>query len=91
MERMSTEPSTPSRLERICAYLAIIIIALALLSYFATLIVGLNDRFALAEGLWPFVYGVSIYGLPVGFAFLVVMLILAQRRRRADNRRGGEQ
>jgi hypothetical protein len=87
MDRMSTEPSSPSLLERILAYASLTIIAVALLSFFATLIVGMNDRFAMAEGLWPFVYGFSLFGLPVGFVLLILLLILSQRRRRAEFRR----
>lgn len=87
MERMSTEPSTPSLLERILAYASLTIIALALLSFFATLIVGLNNRFALAEGLWPVVYGISMIGLPIGFALLIILLIVSQRRRRSETRK----
>ncbi|WP_240739838.1 hypothetical protein [Leucobacter triazinivorans] len=85
---MSTAPSTPSLLERILAYASLAIIATALLSFFVTLIVGMNDREAMAEGLWPFVYGLSLIGLPVGFVLLILLLILSQRRRRADFRRG---
>ncbi|QBE49493.1 hypothetical protein EVS81_12150 [Leucobacter triazinivorans] len=88
MARMSTAPSTPSLLERILAYASLAIIATALLSFFVTLIVGMNDREAMAEGLWPFVYGLSLIGLPVGFVLLILLLILSQRRRRADFRRG---
>ncbi|MEJ6488323.1 hypothetical protein PQI23_01120 [Leucobacter sp. USCH14] len=84
---MSTEPSTPSILERILAYASLTIIAVALLSFFATLIVGMNDRFALAEGLWPIVYGISMIGLPIGFVLLIALLILSQRRRRAETRK----
>ena len=87
---MSTEPSPPSLLERILAYASLSIIGVALLSFFATLIVGLNDRRAMAEGLWPVVYGISLIGLPVGFVLLILLLILAQRRRRAEFRRDAE-
>ncbi|QZY52948.1 hypothetical protein KVY00_05805 [Leucobacter tenebrionis] len=90
MERMSTEPSSPSLLERILAYASLTIIAVALLSFFATLIVGMNDRYAMAEGLWPFVYGISLFGLPVGFVLLILLIVLSQRRRRAEFRRTGE-
>lgn len=84
---MSTEEtSNPSLLERILAYATVAIIAVALLSFFATLIVGLNDREVIATGMWPFVYGFSLIGLPVGFLLLIVMLILAQRRRSRDAR-----
>ncbi|UOQ56412.1 hypothetical protein MUN78_12090 [Leucobacter allii] len=84
---MSTEPAPPSLLERILAYASLAIIAIALLSFFATLIVGMNDRYAAAEGLWPVVYGVSLIGLPIGFVLLVALLIISQRRRRAEFRR----
>ncbi|WP_255572786.1 hypothetical protein [Leucobacter tenebrionis] len=87
---MSTEPSSPSLLERILAYASLTIIAVALLSFFATLIVGMNDRYAMAEGLWPFVYGISLFGLPVGFVLLILLIVLSQRRRRAEFRRTGE-
>lgn len=87
---MSTEDSsTPSLFERILAFATVTVIGVALLSFFATLIVGLADRQAAAEGLWPIVYGVSLIGLPIGFLLLIVLLVLAQRRRSRDARRGG--
>ncbi|WP_245907503.1 hypothetical protein [Leucobacter massiliensis] len=88
---MPTESRPPSILERILAYASLAIIATALLSFFATLIVGLNDRYAMAEGLWPFVYGISLIGLPLGFILLIALLIISQRRRRAEFRRGERQ
>ncbi|MFT4232324.1 MAG: hypothetical protein QM606_06070 [Leucobacter sp.] len=88
---MSTEASPPTLLERILAYASLTIIAVALLSFFVTLIVGLNDRLAIAEGLWPFVYGFSLIGLPIGFVLLILLLVLSQRRRRAEFRRSGAQ
>ncbi len=90
MVRMSTEPSTPSILERILAYSSLTIIAAALLSFFATLIIGLNNREAMAEGLWPVVYGISLIALPIGFVLLVVLLIVSQARRRREFRRNAQ-
>ncbi|MBK0420484.1 hypothetical protein JD292_00080 [Leucobacter sp. CSA2] len=87
MGRMSSETSSPSLIERILAYASLSIIVVALLSFFATLIVGLNDREAMAEGLWPFVYGISLIGLPIGFVLLILLLIISQVRRRAEFRR----
>ncbi|WP_233613104.1 hypothetical protein [Leucobacter edaphi] len=84
---MSSETSSPSLIERILAYASLSIIVVALLSFFATLIVGLNDREAMAEGLWPFVYGISLIGLPIGFVLLILLLIISQVRRRAEFRR----
>lgn len=81
------ESSTPSLFERILAITTVTVIGAALLSFFATLIVGLADRHAAAEGLWPIVYGISLIGLPIGFLLLVILLVLAQRRRSADARK----
>lgn len=83
---MSSETSNPSWFERFLAYASLSIIAVALLSFFATLIVGMNDRAVLAEGLWAFVYGISIIGLPIGFVLLVMLLIISQVRRRREFR-----
>lgn len=87
MAGMSQESSTPSILERILAYATVTIIGAALLSFFATLIIGLIDREALASGLWPAVYGLSLFGLPLGFALLIALLVVSQRRRRAEFKR----
>lgn len=88
---MSTEDSnTASLFERVLAFATVTVIGVALLSFFATLIVGLADRHAAAEGLWPVVYGVSLIGLPIGFLLLIVLLVLAQRRRSRDARRAGD-
>ncbi|GEM_PF-2516670 len=87
MGGMSQEASSPSIFERILAYATITIISVALLSFFATLIVGLANRHAAAEGLWPFVYGISLIGLPIGFVLLIVLLIVSQARRKADLKR----
>ncbi|KAM9862969.1 hypothetical protein ACI1US_01107 [Leucobacter sp. BZR 635] len=86
---MSTEDiSSPSLFERILAYATITIIVVALGSFFATLIVGMNDRQAVAEGLWPVVYGISMFALPIGFVLLIALLVFAQLRRSRDARRG---
>ncbi|MFV0434354.1 MAG: hypothetical protein ACK5LO_10275 [Leucobacter sp.] len=84
---MSQETDSPSLLERILAYASLTIIAVALLSFFASLIIGMNDRQAMAEGLWPIVYGISMIGLPIGFVLLVLLFIVTHRRRRAEFRR----
>lgn len=82
---MSTEDqSTPSLLERILAYLTVTLIVVALGSFFATLIVGLNDREAATHGFAQVAYFISMFALPAGFVLLIVMLVLAQRRRKRD-------
>lgn len=88
---MSSETSNPSWLERFLAYASLSIIAVALLSFFVTLIVGMSNREALAAGLWAFVYGISLVGLPVGFVLLVALLIISQVRRRREFRQNQNQ
>ncbi|MGR4010372.1 hypothetical protein [Leucobacter sp. 1207-22] len=78
---MTTDNSSASVIERVLAYATIAIIAIALLAFFATLIVGLNGSADLAEGFWPYVFGITIYGLPTGFALLIALIITAQVRR----------
>lgn len=80
---MPTESSTPSRLERALSAASVVVLLLGLASIAASLIVGMNDRFAVAEGAWPIFYGLAFFGLPVGFVLLIVTILLAQRRRRA--------
>lgn len=86
MKRMSSETHPPTLIERILAFTSLSIIAIALLSFFVTLIVGMNDRKAMAEGLWPAVYGISLIGLPIGFVLLIALLIISQSRRRREFR-----
>lgn len=90
--RMSTQQSSPppSLAERILAYASLTIIGVALLSFFATLIIGMIDRHAVAEGFLNVVYGISLIGLPIGFALLIVLLVVSQRRRRAELRRNAK-
>ncbi|MGO2140867.1 MAG: hypothetical protein ACTH30_10690 [Leucobacter sp.] len=86
---MSTEEtSNPSLFERILAWATVSIIVVALGSFLATLIVGMSNRQAVAEGFWPVVYGISLFALPAGFVLLIILLVLAQRRRSRDARRG---
>ncbi|MBK0417741.1 hypothetical protein JD276_01645 [Leucobacter sp. CSA1] len=81
---MSSTSSTPSALERILAYATLTIIAAAVVSFFTTLIVGLNDREALAGGIWQFVFGISYIGLPIGLVLLILLLAISMRRRKKE-------
>lgn len=81
MVRMDTDNSSASVIERVLAYATIAIIAIALISFFVTLAAGLNGTADLAAGFWPYVYGMTIYGLPAGFAMLIALVITAQVRR----------
>ncbi|MBL5974757.1 MAG: hypothetical protein D3X82_13605 [Candidatus Leucobacter sulfamidivorax] len=88
---MSTEAEDAPKFsifERVLAYIAIALMAVAVISYLTTLIVGLvAGREALAGSLWPIVVGISYVGLPIGFVLLVILLIISYRKR--GSRRGG--
>lgn len=86
---MSAETSSPSRLERVLAYAAVTIVALAVLAFFVTLVIGLTDsgREILASGGWPLVVWTSYIGLPIGFVLIITLLIVNNRRRAKDNPR----
>ena len=91
MDKMSSD-ETPgfSLIEKILAYAAISIIAIAVVTYLVTLIVGLADgRYLLANGLWPLVAAIGFYGLPIGFLLLFVLLIISFTRRARAARRAG--
>lgn len=85
---MSADANQPTRLERVLAYSSLSLIALAVVSYLTTLIIGLVDRFALAHGFFVFIAWVAYVGLPVGFVLLMILLIVSMRRRSAAQRRG---
>ena len=82
---MSDENSTTTRIERVLAYATLSIIALAVVAYVTTIIVGMNDREALVGGLWPLVTWIAYVGLPIGFVLLVTLLIINLRRRSREN------
>ena len=83
---MSQNTSQASPVERVLASLSLSIIALAVLSFVATLIAGIAgaSREALATGFWPVVVWVSYVGLPVGFVLIIALLLLSRRRRLRD-------
>ena len=82
---VSRDPNTPSRLERVLALTTLAIIGVAVICFFVTLIVGMNDRFLLAEGVWPVLVALTYIGLPVAFGLRVVLLIISMRRRGKEN------
>lgn len=87
---MSPDAPKFSVIERVLAYASISIIAIAVISYLATLIVGLaGGRRLLADGLWPFVTWIAFYGLPFGFVLLIVLLGISFARR--GSRKGGRE
>jgi len=71
------QPQQHSLVERILAFTAIAIIVVAVISFLTTLVIALvAGRDAPSEGLLQVVTFISIYGLPIGFLLLIVLLII---------------
>jgi hypothetical protein len=73
--------SGPSRLEKILAYMGASVIGLSLVSIFINL---LSILFG-SQANPLFVY-MALFGLPVGFIFVMLLLILALRRKGRENK-----
>ncbi|WP_217133803.1 hypothetical protein [Leucobacter chinensis] len=83
---MSTETNNPSLVEKVLAYSSLSIIALAIISFFATLIAALVgvEREVLAEGFWPVITWIGYVGLPIGFVLMMTLLVITRRRRKRE-------
>ncbi len=73
--------------ERILAYGVLILVGLALVCFIAVIVgttlgAGANDGFS--HGIWPTVFFVQYYGLPLAFLLIIALLVSnAVRRSRA--------
>ncbi|HMM83459.1 MAG TPA: multidrug ABC transporter ATPase [Terrimesophilobacter sp.] len=85
-------PDTPppvriNQTERILAYGVLILVGLALVCFIAVIVgttlgAGANDGFS--HGIWPTVFFVQYYGLPLAFLLIIALLVSnAVRRSRA--------
>jgi uncharacterized membrane protein len=65
------------------------VVGLSILAFIAVLIgtsagVGNNDGFS--RGIWPFVLTLPLFGLPLGFVLLIILLVISAIRRSRDSR-----
>ncbi|MSZ19796.1 MAG: hypothetical protein F2609_03160 [Actinobacteria bacterium] len=77
-----SQPSGPSRAETLVAYMGAGIIGLSLLSIIVTLVssyMGSTTNLALFAQI-------PLLGLPLGFVFVMTLLVLALRRKGRENR-----
>lgn len=87
-----TSGSTPNdhRLERILAYMVAATVGLSIAAFIAVMVgtmagAGADDGFS--QGIWPIVLATPLIGLPIGFALLVILLIINGVRRARNARR----
>lgn len=90
---MSTQNSTPEvpvrRVDRILAFTALALAALSVICFFAIIIgsaAGMGQE-AFGGGIWPLVAGLPLYGLPLAFVMIIVLLVMSfVRKGRAAKR-----
>ncbi|MEB4614131.1 hypothetical protein [Leucobacter sp. M11] len=86
---MSADTPTATRFERVLAYLIVTVMALAVISFLFVLVtawVSGVDSTIYDAWYWPAVTFISMYGLPVGFVLIVILLITSMSRRKKANR-----
>ncbi|HCS61424.1 MAG TPA: multidrug ABC transporter ATPase [Microbacterium sp.] len=90
---MSTQNSGPEvpvrRVDRILAFTALTLAALSVISFFAIIIgsaAGM-DQHAFGSGVWPIVAAIPMWGLPIAFVMIIVLLVMSFiRKGRATTR-----
>lgn len=79
-------PASINRTERVLAYTIASIVGLSILSFLAVILgtaLGVRD---FSAGLWPTVLIFPLFGLPVGFVLIIVLLVVGARRRARESR-----
>ncbi|TFD61769.1 hypothetical protein E3T39_05155 [Cryobacterium suzukii] len=69
------------------------VVGLSILAFIAVIIatamgVGQNDGFS--RGIWPPIFILPLYGLPIGFVLIIVLIISVGVRRSREARRNRE-
>jgi hypothetical protein len=77
-----SEPTGPSRVETVLAYMGAGVIGLSLVSIIVTLV---SSYFGAATNLALFAQ-IPLLGLPLGFVLIMVLLFLALRRKGRENK-----
>ncbi|GAB3276316.1 multidrug ABC transporter ATPase [Microbacterium sp. MEC084] len=77
------------RIDRVLAFMALGIAVLSVLCFFAIMIstaAGMQHA-DYATGIWPVVAAIPLFGLPIAFALILVLLIMSFVRRGKANGR----
>lgn len=78
----SSAPRT-GRLERFLAFTALGLAAASVICFFSIIIgtaVGM-DQASFGHGVWPFVAGLPLFGLPLAFLMIITLLVLSWSRK----------
>ena len=83
-----TTAPTSGRLERFLAFTALGLAAASVISFFSIIIgtaIGM-DQASFGHGIWPFVAGLPLFGLPIAFLMIIALLVISWvRKGRADS------
>ena len=74
----------PTAFERVLAAMIVGVVALSVFAFFAP-IVGTwqgMDSNAFSTGVWPAIALTPLFGLPLGFIFIIILLVTSTKRRR---------
>jgi len=79
MNTQNSGPEVPvGRLDRILAFTALTLAALSVICFFAIIIgsaTGMNQD-AFAEGAWPVIAAIPLWGLPAAFVMIIALLVM---------------
>jgi TRAP-type C4-dicarboxylate transport system permease small subunit len=78
MTTQNSGPEAPVRsVDRILAFTALGLAALSVICFFTIIIgsaVGMTQE-SFGEGAWPLVAGIPLWGLPIAFVMIIVLLV----------------
>lgn len=89
----SADPPPASRLETVLATVVGSIVGVSIVAFFATMIgtwAGMSREDFLV-GLWPTVAFIPMFGLPLGFVLIIVLLVVSTQRRRGQGGHGASE
>ncbi|REJ05974.1 multidrug ABC transporter ATPase [Microbacterium bovistercoris] len=80
----SEVPDLPVRtIDKVLAYTALGLAGASVLCFFAIIIgtaTGMKQE-AFAQGAWPLIAGLPLYGLPIAFVMIIALLIMSMVRK----------
>ncbi|TFB82608.1 hypothetical protein E3O25_03200 [Cryobacterium sp. TMT1-3] len=82
-----------SRTERVLAYMVASVVGLSILAFLAVIIataMGVGDNDGFSRGIWPPIFILPLYGLPVGFVLIIALMVSVGARRSREARRNRE-
>ena len=86
-------PHAARRLERILAYMVAGVVGLSILAFLAVILgtwAGAGADNGFGQGVWPAVLALPLFGLPLGFVLIIVLMVMSGMRRAREARQNKE-